>query len=192
MSVPACYAGVCVVHTITGDVMMNTTASQITSLAIVYSIVYLGADQRKHQSSESLAFLRGIHRWPVNSPHKWPVTRKIFPFNDVIMQISVVVSPITCNSTVRSSVFDKKKISKLRITTRYNFASNLKIQLYHNFESQSVSLQGRHMSVSCSFKTPATGLLVLYIYTYIYTHTHIHTHTHIYIYTYICIEGDIY
>ena len=39
----------------------------------------------KHQSSVSLAFVRGIHRWPVNSPHKWPVTRKMFPFDDVIM-----------------------------------------------------------------------------------------------------------
>ena len=39
----------------------------------------------KHQSSASLAFVRGIHRWPVNSPHKGPVTRKMFPFDDVIM-----------------------------------------------------------------------------------------------------------
>ena len=44
-----------------------------------------GTDQRKHQSSASLAFVRGIHRWPVNSPHKGPVTRKMFPFYDVIM-----------------------------------------------------------------------------------------------------------
>ena len=60
-------------------------ASQITSLMIVYSTVYSGADPRQHQSSASLAFVRGIHRWPVNSPHKWPVTRKLFPFDDVIM-----------------------------------------------------------------------------------------------------------
>ena len=46
---------------------------------------YSGADQRKYQSSASLAFVGGIHRWPVNSPHKWPVTRKMFPFDDVIM-----------------------------------------------------------------------------------------------------------
>ena len=51
-------------------------ASQITSLTIVYSTVHPGADQRKHQSSASLAFVRGIHRWPVTSPQKWPVTRK--------------------------------------------------------------------------------------------------------------------
>ena len=68
-----------------GDVIMGTIASQITSLTIVYSTVYSGADQRKHQSSASLAFERGIHRGPVNSPHKWPVTRKMFPFDDVIM-----------------------------------------------------------------------------------------------------------
>ena len=60
-------------------------ASQITSLTIVYSTVYSGADQRKHQSSASLAFVRGIHRLPVNSPHKWPVTRKMFPLDDVII-----------------------------------------------------------------------------------------------------------
>ena len=64
---------------------MSAMASQITSLTIVYPTVYSGADQRKHQSSASLAFVRGIHRWPANSPHKWPVTRKMFPFDDVIM-----------------------------------------------------------------------------------------------------------
>ena len=70
------------------DVIMSVIASQITSLAIVYSTVYSGADQRKHQSSASLAFVRGLHRGPVNSPHKWPVTRKMFPFDDVIMLCS--------------------------------------------------------------------------------------------------------
>ena len=67
------------------DVIMNLMASQITSVAIVYSNVYSHRDQRKHQSSASLAFVRGIHRGPVNSPHTWPVTRKMFPFDDVIM-----------------------------------------------------------------------------------------------------------
>ena len=64
---------------------MMAIASQITSLTIVYSAVYSGAHQRKHQSSASLAFVQGIHRGPVNSPHKWPVSRKMFPFDDVIM-----------------------------------------------------------------------------------------------------------
>ena len=67
------------------DVLMSTMASQITSLTIIYSTVYSGADQRKHQSSVSLSFVRGIHRWPGNSPYKGPVTRKMFPFDAVIM-----------------------------------------------------------------------------------------------------------
>ena len=67
------------------DVMMSTMASQITSITIVYSSVYVSADQRKHQSSALLALVRGIHRRPVNSPRKGPVRRKMFPFDDVIM-----------------------------------------------------------------------------------------------------------
>ena len=67
------------------DFIRGEIASQITSLTIVYSIVYSDADQRKHQSSASPAFVRRIHRGPVNSPHKGPVTQKMFPFDDVIM-----------------------------------------------------------------------------------------------------------
>ena len=66
---------------------MGAMASQITSLPIVYSTVPSGADKRKHQSSASLAFVRWIHRWAVNSPHKWPVTQKMFPFDDVIIRL---------------------------------------------------------------------------------------------------------
>ena len=64
---------------------MGAMAFQITSLTIVYSTIYSGVDQIKYQSSALLDFVRGIHRWPVNSPHKVPVTRKMFPFDDVIM-----------------------------------------------------------------------------------------------------------
>ena len=71
------------------DVIMTMLASQITSLTVVYSIVYSGVNQRKHQSSASLAFVWEIHRGPVNFPHKWPVTRKFFPFDDVIMNSSL-------------------------------------------------------------------------------------------------------
>ena len=59
----------------------------LSNCAALLKISMTGADQRKHQSSSSLAFVRGIRRWPVNSPHKGPVTRKMFPFDDVIMPI---------------------------------------------------------------------------------------------------------
>ena len=75
------------------DVIMNAMSSQITSLTIVYLIVYSGVHQRKHQSSASLAFVWGIHRGPVNSPHKWPVTRKMLSFDDVIMKAAEVQPP---------------------------------------------------------------------------------------------------
>ena len=65
-------------------VIMSAMASQITGASIVYSNVCSGADQ-KHQSSASMAFMRGIRRWPANSPQKGPVTRKMFPSDDVIM-----------------------------------------------------------------------------------------------------------
>ena len=67
------------------DVIMGTMASQITGISIVCWYVCSGADQRKLQGSASPAFLRGIHRGPVVSPHKGPVTGKIFPFDDVII-----------------------------------------------------------------------------------------------------------
>ena len=78
-------AGKCGFHYHYDDVIMAAIASQITSLTTVYSTVYSDADQRKHQSSTSLAFVWGTHRGPVNSPHKRPVTRKMFPLDDVIM-----------------------------------------------------------------------------------------------------------
>ena len=66
-------------------VIMGTVASQDIGVSIVYPTVCSGAHQRKHQSSASLAFVRGIHQWPTNSPHKGIVTREMFPFDDVIM-----------------------------------------------------------------------------------------------------------
>ena len=69
---------------------MDAMTSQITSLGIVYSIVYSGAYQRKHQGSVSLAFMREIHRWSVISLHKGPVMWKMFPFDDIIMYTETV------------------------------------------------------------------------------------------------------
>ena len=79
---------------------MDAIASQTTSLTIVYSTVYSDADQSKHQNSASLAFVRGIHRWPVNSPHKGPETRKMFPFDDVIMISSYFESEVMLGSHI--------------------------------------------------------------------------------------------
>ena len=83
---------------------------QITSLAIVYSTAYSGAEQRKHQSPGSLAFVRGIHRWPMNTPHKEPVTRQLFPFDDVIIQCYnkstiLLITRYLSWKTIRASIF---------------------------------------------------------------------------------------
>ena len=69
------------------DFIMSTMESQMTSVSTVYSNVCWGTDQRKHQSSASLAFVREIPRWPVNFPHKRPVTWKMFPLDYVIMPL---------------------------------------------------------------------------------------------------------
>ena len=84
---------------------MGAIASQITSLTIVYSTVYSDADLRKHQSSASQTFVRGIHRGPVISPRKWPVMRKMFPFDDVIIHCSA-----TCKGAC-DSIWSTKKYS---------------------------------------------------------------------------------
>ena len=67
------------------DVVMSAMESQIIGVSIVFSTACPGADQRKHQSSAPLAFVSEIYRWPVDSPHKGPVTWKMFPFDDVIV-----------------------------------------------------------------------------------------------------------
>ena len=64
------------------EVIKDAMTSQISSLNRLFK-----RRSKKLQSSASLAFVRGIHRWPVNSSHKWPVTRKMFPFDDVIMEM---------------------------------------------------------------------------------------------------------
>ena len=74
------------------DDIMGAMASQITSLTIVYPTVLPGGDQRKHQSSASLVFVRGIHQWPVNSPHKEPETREMLPFDCATMFQNFLVS----------------------------------------------------------------------------------------------------
>ena len=105
------------------DVTMTMMASQITSLTVVYLIVYSDADQRKHQSAALLAFVRGIHRWPVNSRHKGPVTRKNVSIwwrrHDWLVSADLIIMPYRCMPThneqwactaSRSSLFTWAKI----------------------------------------------------------------------------------
>ena len=95
------------------DVIMGAIGSQFTSLTIVYSTVY--ADKWNKASKLLITGLcAGIHRWPVNSPHKWPVTRKIFPIDDVIMS-SVIHNLAAChflrnNLTIQAKIL----LSKLK------------------------------------------------------------------------------
>ena len=109
------------------DVIMSAIAAHITSLTIVYSTVYPGADQSKHQSSASLAFVCGIHRGPVNSPHKWPVTRKMFPFDDVIMCWPFWVhqtQPPQKGRWAWSPRYQASSLLKVRLTTGHNVILN--------------------------------------------------------------------
>ena len=88
------------------DVIMGAIGSHITSLAIVYSTIYWVADKKKLESPASLAFVRGIHRWPVNSKHKGPVTRKMFPLDDVIMHIWQRYKPSACTVLINNASHD--------------------------------------------------------------------------------------
>ena len=72
--------------TVPQHVIMSGSPKSPASRLFTQPFYFQGTDQRKHQSSASLAFVRRIQRWPANSPHKWPVTRKMFPFDDVIMK----------------------------------------------------------------------------------------------------------
>ena len=114
----------CIMHYC--DVIMGAMAFQITSPTIVYSTVNSDADQRKHQSSASLAFVRGIHRWPVNSPHKWPVTRKMFTFDDVIMyrnlsqQSFCALTDTTFTDQIQTSIPNAKSRHQIDVGAVYH------------------------------------------------------------------------
>ena len=82
------------------DVIMHTMASQITGV----SIACLGADQRKYHSSASLAFVRGL----VYSPHKRAVTRKMFPFDHIILKWSLFTDILSCDDNTCNSVCSRQ------------------------------------------------------------------------------------
>ena len=136
------------------DVIMGTLASQITSLPIVYSTVYSDADQRKHQGSASLAFVRGIHRWMVNSPHKWPVTRKMLPFDDVIIKsryhlLSGNFKPISLLSSV-SKVFEVIFFDQLYdyfVANSLSFKNQNGFPKHHSIELAALELTGKSSGI---------------------------------------------
>ena len=151
---------------------MSLMASQITSLTIVYSTVYSGVNQRKHQSSASLAFMRGIHRGPVNSPHKWPVTRKMFPFDDVIM----IITNRTCFGLLMSSLRSLDVRLKLPCSYLWQLVW-IKTQPGQNgfiwSEKKIIHYIYMHMYHSHSQAWTAVGVY-MYMYTYMYIYKHIH------------------
>ena len=124
---------------------MGAITYQITNLTIVYSTVYSSVDQRKHQNSASLAFVGGggggIHRWLVNSPHKWPVTLKMFPFDDVIVNHDATVMSQEGHGVSNHRKLDRlfnslfgpttQSISKLRIISPlWRESSNIRWSTY--------------------------------------------------------------
>ena len=116
-------------------VIMGAMASQITGVSSVYSTAYSGVDQRKHQSSSSLAFVRVIHRWPVNSRHKGPVTRRMLPFDDVIIRTDILLSGV-------ADFFDRNKILSGGDLSHYQVPHCIRVFFYfvwfvfihHNFQ----------------------------------------------------------
>ena len=108
------------------DVIMGTMASQRPT--IVYSTVYSGANQRKHQSSASLVFVRRIIRWPVNSRHRGPVTGKMLPLDDVIMyQESLGNTGNTDRYWARSIVSNKQYCRKYKYLSGTIWLSGISI-----------------------------------------------------------------
>ena len=113
------------------DVMMSAKSSQIIRLMIVYSIVYSGADWIKYQSSASVAFVRGIHRWPVKSTHKGPVTRKMFPFDDVIMR--------SHGREIHSAIFNDIVLSIDRFTGNHCLSKKCNICMYSSMPADGLA-----------------------------------------------------
>ena len=142
---------------------MSPMASQISSLTIVYSTVYSGADQRKHQSFASLAFVGGIHRWPMNSPHKGPVTRKLFPFHDVIMgSLAVIILCFAGNfwvaeGNIQNNRWDcaKSCVLNLSLLTGYHWQKRLHHTSLFSTGHSSLPSVGIHI-----YPSPHTFMLV--------------------------------
>ena len=113
------------------DVIMGMMASQITSVSNISSTVCSVTDKKKCQSSASLFFVRGIHWWPVNSPHKGPVTLKMFPF-DYVTRIHILLGILNaqCHLQKFNPISDKNKIIAITFWIK-NYIKVFKINEYH-------------------------------------------------------------
>ena len=80
------------------DVIMSAMACQITGALIAYSTGLFRCRLKKTSKLRVTGLMRGIHRWPVNSMHRRPVTRNIFPFDDVIVKIGNIDVGGECSS----------------------------------------------------------------------------------------------
>ena len=145
-------------------------APQITSVSIVYSTVCWGADQRKHQSSASLAFVRGIHRWPVNSPRNGPVTRKMFPFiiGDALPHLVTYLGPSKMAYNLQTTLlmyiierkisyfwyrYEMKFFPRIQLKIRYRWLQIRKGSvMWHFFVLFGVYSQGRRLLYHMYFK----------------------------------------
>ena len=174
-----------------GDVIMSAKAFQITGGVIVYSTVCSGSDQRKHQSSPLLAFVRGIHR-RVNSPRKGPVQRKMFLFDDVIMSIfiwAVSVTMWTCSgkdgtfyvSFICDIAMDKTSVFfPIQLPKFFNCFLSTFLQ---NVQNTDLEKKGIHWNIyKHAINENCFSVYVIGVFFYeilivdLYTHTHTHTH----------------
>ena len=179
------------------DIIMSAMASPIISLTIVNSTVYSSTDERKYRSPASLAFVRGIHRWTVNSPHKGPVTRKLFPFDDVIMKKEWVEFDWQLDQTLKymtevinwcPAMVDWFAFMVAFIVFTYSHPS---IQRLATRRGSSISIIkgitfGECVHYKLESMTPSTEQCI-----WIEFMINMHTHTYLFMYRYLCIYTHI-
>ena len=116
------------------NVIISAMIYRITGFLIVYATVCSGADRTKHQSSSPLAFVQGIHRWPVISPHKGPVTRKMFLFDDIVMPFSTLESLTHWGRDKKTASISQMTFSHAFWTRMYEFRWRFQWSLFFSFE----------------------------------------------------------
>ena len=96
--------------------------------------------------------MRGIHRWPVNSPHKGPVTRKMFPFDDVIMNkrlpllpVRLISMPLKSRQMIRAVVIwyiiKSEIFAWVHIVSNYHIVYNIRRTKCQNLNVSRLGLQ---------------------------------------------------